>query len=223
MIDPSQELFDLYDRDGRPTGIRKLRPLVHHDGDWHRSFHCWVVTPDADDPHIVLQRRSALKETWAGLWDVSVGGHYSAGESIEGGIREIREELGLVTTPEQLVHVGWRREEVFYPDGLIEREIQDVFFLLRELDLGDLRPEPSEVTEIAIISTTALRALASERSEREIAIGGRVGSDGRVEPCTIEVDAAALVPRSGNYYLKAARFARALANDTAVVRRRRWW
>jgi isopentenyldiphosphate isomerase len=220
--DPN-ELFDVYLSDGTPAGRVKRRADVHRDGDWHRSFHCWVVSPDPDGPRIVLQRRSPEKETWAGLWDVSVGGHYSAGEGLDGGIREMHEELGLTVSPLDLVHVGWRREEVFYPNGLIEREIQDIFFLLRALGVDDLRPEPSEVAAVALIHASALERLASGRSEREPGRGGLVRPSGRVEPGAVDVDAGELVPRTGDYYRKAARFARALAGGTAVVRRRRWW
>jgi hypothetical protein len=39
----------------------------------------------------------------------------------------------------------------------------------------------------------------------------------------VELGVGDLVPRTGNYYAKAARFAQALADGTAVVRRRRWW
>ena len=55
---------------------------------------------------LVLQRRSEAKDTWPGLWDVSVGGHYAAGEGLEGGLREIEEELGLEVREEQLVQAG---------------------------------------------------------------------------------------------------------------------
>jgi isopentenyldiphosphate isomerase len=223
MIDPAQELFDLCDRDGRPTGVRKLRPLVHRHGDWHRSFHCWVVSPDLRGPRIVLQQRSPAKETWGGLWDVSVGGHYSAGEGLGGGIREIQEELGLTVAPDELVQVARRREEVFYPNGLIEREVQDVFFLQRELSTSDLRPEPSEVIAIALLPASSLERLASGRAARVLTIGGAVATDGRVESGRVTIDATALVPRADGYYVKAARFARGLAGGTAVVRRRRWW
>src|SRR5436309_438836 len=111
-MDPAFELIDLCDERGQLLGRTKPRALVHRDGDWHRSFHCWVVSPGSvDPPGIVLQRRAPAKETWGSLWDVSVGGHYAAGEGIEGGLREMREELGLRVAAEELLHVGWRREE----------------------------------------------------------------------------------------------------------------
>ena len=37
------ELFDVLDAAGRPTGRAKRRADVHRDGDWHRALHCWVL------------------------------------------------------------------------------------------------------------------------------------------------------------------------------------
>ena len=61
-----------------PTGERKLKSEVHRDGDWHRSSHVWLLSPEG---RLLLQRRSEAKVTWPGLWDVSAAGHISAGES----------------------------------------------------------------------------------------------------------------------------------------------
>jgi isopentenyldiphosphate isomerase len=218
------EPFDLCDERGRPIGQIKPRALVHRDGDWHRSFHCWVVVPrDPGGPDIVLQQRTPQKETWGGLWDVSVGGHYRAGEGIAGGLREIAEELGLQVAADELIHVGWRREEVFYPNGLIEREIQDVFFLRRELELAAFAPDPSEVTAVALVPAGALARLAAGGSARLEAPGGPVLASGHVNAGTVVLSRGTLVPRTRHYYRKAARVAEALTRGETAVRRRRWW
>jgi ADP-ribose pyrophosphatase YjhB (NUDIX family) len=172
----------------------------------------------------VLQQRSPQKETWGGLWDVSVGGHYRAGEEdISGGLREIAEELGLDVAARELIHVGWRREEAFYPNGLIEREVQDIYFLLRPVALTALAPEPGEVAAVAIVPATALGRLAAGRLSPVAVAGGPVDPDRHVANETIVLTPEQLVPRSGNYYGKATRLARALATGAATVRRRRWW
>src|SRR5438093_7764462 len=159
MNDP-EELFDLCDPRGRPLGTTKPRGQVHRDGDWHRAFHCWIVVPSPTDaPDLILQRRSEIKDTWPGLWDVSAAGHYAAGEGIEGGLREIKEELGLVVPEEDLVQAGWRREEAFYENGLIEREIQDVFFLLSPIEVASLHPHPEEVSGVAVVPLAELTRL----------------------------------------------------------------
>jgi hypothetical protein len=112
---------------------------------------------------------------------------------------------------------------VYYPNSLIEREIQDMFFLRRELDLGALAPDPSEVTAVGLVPAAELHRLAGNRLARLEVPGGPVLQDGHVEPGTVVLDPESLVPRLGDYYRKAARFAAALARGEAVVRRRRWW
>ncbi len=223
MIDPAFELFDLCDRDGKPTGERKARSLVHRDGDWHRSFHCWVVTMVNGAPAIVLQKRSALKETWAGLWDVSVAGHYSAGEGIEGGLREMQEELGLEVTAEELIQTGQRREEVRYDNGVIEREIQDVYFLLRDVGLDGMRSDVAEVSAVTIVPAALLEGLVvGDPSSAEVP-GGPVLADGRIGIGTLLIATAELVPRSDGYYAKATRAAIELASGEPAARQPLWW
>ena len=220
---PLPETFDLCDDRGRPLGIAKDRELVHHDGDWHRSFHCWVVDTTAPaEPAVVLQRRSAAKQTSPGLWDVSVGGHYMAGEGIEGGLREMQEELGLEVDATQLVRAGWRREVVVFENGLIEREIQDVFFLFRPLWLAQLHPDPTEVSGLARVPLDTLYQLAQSRLADAVAPGARVAASGRLETLDVALSPSLLVPRSGRYYQKATRFARRFVLD-GIRPRPRWW
>ena len=197
---------------------------MHRDGDWHRSFHCWVVHGGpSGNPSVLLQRRSASKDTWANLWDVSVAGHYSAGEGIEGGLREIREELGLDVAAADLVHVGWRREEVHHDNGIIEREVQDIVFLHREVDLLALRPDPREVTAVVSIPARELLRLTNGRLTSFTARGVVVGESGRVTAESFVLGPLDLVGRSGGYYAKAARFAARLHGGRGRVVRRRWW
>ena len=238
------ERLELCDERGRPLGRERPRELVHRDGDWHRAFHCWVVTQRPPHPlsgrqrgdfgggqapalrvrgpHLVLQRRSLEKETWPGLWDVSVGGHYRAGEGIDGGLREIGEELGLVVCAEELLHVGWRREEVFYPNGLIEREIQDMYFLHRDVQAVELRPEPAEVTAVALVPAWAIGPLSAGRLESIQASGAELDPRGHLAEALFTLRPPELVPRAGDYYGKIGRFAQRWAEAPGRVRRR-WW
>jgi len=154
---------------------------------------------------------------------VSVAGHYSAGEGIEGGLREIREELGLDVPAADLVHVAWRREEVYHENGVIEREVQDIVFLHRELDLLALRPGPQEVTGVASIPFRQLLQLTDGRLGSFTAPGVRVQPNGRVTAASFALGPRDLVSRSGGYYAKAARFAARLRAGRGRVVRRRWW
>ena len=53
------------------TGI--TRKECHATKTWHRSAHVWVF--DKERNKVILQRRSDMKDTFPGMWDVSAAGH----------------------------------------------------------------------------------------------------------------------------------------------------
>lgn len=218
----AEELFDLCNERGRLLGRTKPRSAVHRDGDWHRAFHCWVFEPASKgDVRILLQLRPKDKDTCPDVWDVSVGGHYSAGEDIAGGLREIKEELGLKVELSQLIQAGWRRGIVQY-DAIHDREVQDVFFYPWTVDLGALRPDPAEVPAVALVDGVSLLGLAERTIDEVIVEGGRTRPDGSVSAERIPIRAAQLMPRDDGYYQHAVAFARKLAAGHHPGRRR-WW
>jgi adenine/guanine phosphoribosyltransferase-like PRPP-binding protein/8-oxo-dGTP pyrophosphatase MutT (NUDIX family) len=69
----------------------------------HPVVHVLIFKRNGFGERVVLaQRRDEEKELMPGLWDISVGGHVSAGENpYEAGLRECREEVGLL--PEHIL------------------------------------------------------------------------------------------------------------------------
>src|SRR5919202_2758852 len=122
--DVATELLATCDVRGRPLANGQPRGLVHREGAWHRSFHCWVVRAGQRGAELLLQRRALGKDTHPGHWDVSAAGHYRPGEGLEGGLREVAEELGLAVPESALVWLERHREVLLYPDGLRDREYQ---------------------------------------------------------------------------------------------------
>lgn len=155
----TQELIDVLDADGNPTGIARGKREVHRDGDWHRCAHVWVATSDG---RLLLQRRALAKESWPGLWDISVAGHISAGETaIDAAVREAREELGLHIDPADLTHLGTLRYSVPLREHYVENEFHEVYLLRRDVDPDALTLDPLEVAEVALVAPADL-----ERYER---------------------------------------------------------
>lgn len=118
-----EERLEVLDDAGDPTGVLKPRHAVHRDGDWHRSFHLWIVK---DRRQVLLQRRSSSKDLEPNKCDVSVGGHFAPGEGSGGVLREAEEEIGLTLHISELHSMGTRKSERFYP-GATDREFQEVY------------------------------------------------------------------------------------------------
>jgi len=150
------ELFDLYDASGQPLGLAKERALVHRDGDWHRSIHLWIVRTSGG---LIFQRRSAAKDTWPNRLAVSVGGHYAAGEGLLEVLREAREEIGIPVDVAALLSLGTVRYDGGGATGVIDRELQDVFFWPMDTPLGQFRPDPVELAGVAELRAADLLAL----------------------------------------------------------------
>jgi len=205
MDSDTPELFDLYDDAGRPLGQTKPRDAVHRDGDWHRSAHVWIFTPDR---RLLFQRRAPDKDTWPGRLDASVGGHYHAGEGTDGVLREAQEELGLALEPGELIPIGERRVESREP-GINDREVQDVYLLRRDLPLAAYRPDPGEIDALVLLDAADAAWLHAEVVESELdevpsaeaeslAVGG-----GATYP--IAVTPRDLIPGRGAYLTAIAR------------------
>lgn len=163
------ELIDVLDGDGAPTGLRKPKRSVHRDGDWHRAAHVWIAL---DDGRLLLQRRALVKDSWPGLWDISVAGHVSAGETaVEAVIREAHEELGLRIDPAELRFLGTLRYRCVLRDDYVENELHDVYLLRRrDLDPGALVLDPEEVAEVALVPLEELARYERVPHEEEYAL-----------------------------------------------------
>jgi isopentenyldiphosphate isomerase len=192
------ELFDLYDAAGHALGRAKARDEVHRDGDWHRSAHIWIYTSEG---RLLFQRRARGKDTWPGRLDASVGGHYRAGEGLPGVVREAREELGIDVDPVELVPLGARRVVSLEP-GVIDREIQDIYLLRRDLPLTAYHPDPDEIDGLALLDAgeaARLHAGTIEQATAEVLPRGATATETR------RITPADLIPGRGNYLAALAR------------------
>ncbi|MBS3967199.1 MAG: NUDIX domain-containing protein [Truepera sp.] len=141
MSRSDQELLDVLDADGRLTGITKPRAEVHRDGDWHRSFHLWIVK---EGRYVLFQRRAQFKGLEPNKIDVTVGGHLAAGETIRDAWREVEEELGLRVDLKDLIYLETRRAERRYALAS-DREFQEVYLLRCDQELSAYNLNPQEV------------------------------------------------------------------------------
>jgi hypothetical protein len=89
MIEPAEELLNVYDDEGRVVGAQRRREAKASG----RAVGAVNVLLVDSAGRVLLQRRPEDKEN-GGLWDKSVGGHVAAGEDFDAAaVRETGEEL----------------------------------------------------------------------------------------------------------------------------------
>ncbi|MBZ0292795.1 MAG: NUDIX hydrolase [Anaerolineae bacterium] len=158
------EMLDIYDENLTPLGVKE-RSAVHRDGDWHRTFHCWVIYRSTDGvDYMVVQKRGPDKDLFPNMLDVSAAGHYEAGESTADGVREIREELGLDVDFDDLIPVGIR-VSVARQFGLVDYEFNDVFFLICDQPLNAYHFQKEEISGLVRFAIDDGLALFDETCE----------------------------------------------------------
>jgi isopentenyldiphosphate isomerase len=152
------EVVDVYDDDGALIGTA-LRKRVHHDGSWHRCFHCVVVARRDAAVTLTLQRRGMDLDEYPGRIDVSVAGHLSAGESVaDAARREIAEELGVDVPTNALERVG-DYDLIVNTEQFFSREHTDVY-VLRDDRLPSQFPfDPAELASLVSVGLDQAVAL----------------------------------------------------------------
>ncbi|NRD21400.1 NUDIX domain-containing protein [Winogradskyella eckloniae] len=153
-----EEILDIVDKNGKPTGKTALKSVAHANGLYHNTIHLWLYTSTGE---ILLQQRSHKKIIYPLLWDVSVAGHIDAGETfIEAAIRETQEEIGLHLKPTDFKQIGVFLHETSYANNTIQdNEFHQVFMAKLQIDLQDLTLQEEEVEAVKLVSFSEFDSL----------------------------------------------------------------
>lgn len=177
--DSGREMWSMYDADRIPTGTTMARGDQFRPGELHMVVHVCIFdcgsagvgpgsaaglnsgtgsragagtgTGSGDEVRMLIQRRTDHKAGWPGMWDVTVGGSVTAGESSASGAeREVLEELGI-----RLDLTGRRPNFTFnFRHGF------DDFYLLKAGDVP-----PMELADLAIPNAEVADARWATRDE----------------------------------------------------------
>ena len=142
----AKEYFDVLDENGNLTGKTKLRSEVHRDGDWHKAVHIWIINNNGD---VLLQRRCPTKDSNPNMLDISSAGYLSAGDnSLDGAIRELKEELNLDVSKEDLTFIKTLKRSSKYTETFINNEFDDLYILRTDKRIEDMKYQEDEISEI---------------------------------------------------------------------------
>ncbi|GKW46519.1 NUDIX domain-containing protein [Planococcus sp. NCCP-2050] len=192
------EKLRVFDEDGNAIGVAS-REEVHRRGYWHETFHCWMVSRKEGKGFVHLQLRSPLKKDFPNLFDITAAGHLMAEETVEDGIREVEEELGLTVAFEELIPLGIIKDQI-HLDGFLDNErCHNFLYRISENPHAVLELQKEEVAGMATVEFTAFAQLClGERTEVE-AKGFEVAEDGEKKPFVTTIRMDNLVPHSTDY------------------------
>ncbi len=140
------EKIDVLNSFGEKTWDILDRDTIHKLGKWHRGIRVFILN---DKNQVLLQQRSANKESYPNIWDLSAAGHVESGStSIDTAIREVSEELGLTITRDELNYLGTHTDSDNISENFIGNAFYDIFFVQKNVDITTLTLQPDEVSNV---------------------------------------------------------------------------
>ena len=153
------DCIDIFDENNNPIGKIKEKTKAHEDGDFHRTAHVWIIN---DKQELLIQKRSATKKSHPNCWDISGAGHIRSGESIiDGAIRELREELGVVATEKDLEYIATIKST----KNSKNMEFQYVYLLKCNKTIEEYTFEDDEVSEVKYFFYKDLENMVKQKAD----------------------------------------------------------
>ena len=86
------EIWDIYDINKNKKNKFHKRGLPLDNGDYHIVIHAWVVNSNDE---VILTKRHSSKNICPNMWECTEGSIVAGESSVEGAVRELKEEIGL--------------------------------------------------------------------------------------------------------------------------------
>ena len=148
------ELWDLYNEHREPTGRTHIRGEVIPDGYYHLVVHVWIQNSKGE---YLISQRAASRPTCPLMWEC-VGGSVLAGEtSLEGALRETKEEVGIDLTPDCGRVVFTRVRSVI--EGKVYSDIADVWLFRYDGEISLSNATTDEVAQVHWMTPAQVREL----------------------------------------------------------------
>lgn len=182
------ERLKIFDEDRDQIGVA-TREEVHRLGYWHETFHCWFIGKEMGKDYIYLQLRSDTKKDYPNLFDITAAGHILANETVQDGVREIKEEIGIDVPFHELIPLGIIDYCVIKED-FIDKELANVFLYKYDKSFEDFTFQKEEVAGIVKVEfndftelclgerdTVRIKGIEIKKDGNKILIDEDVGRD----------------------------------------------
>lgn len=162
------EILDIVDENGEPTGKTVKRRVAHEKGIRHRTAHVWLLRRRPEGVQVLLQKRSAGKDSHPGCYDISSAGHIPAGvDYVTSALRELKEELGITLKPSMLHRCGQRRinyTSEFYGRPFIDCQVSNVYYAWLDMEPEQMTLQTEEVEAVMWMDLAQCKEAVRENS-----------------------------------------------------------
>ena len=156
------EMIDIIDSEGNKNGIIMPKNEVHSAGLWHQTIHVWFINSKNE---VLLQCRAESKINYPNMWDISVAGHVSSGESPDqAALREINEEIGVDLNYSEIKLIGIiKNKRVLNKGTYLNNEFNYVYLIKKDLNLNELILQSVEVKDIKWLAISEFKKWVAEK------------------------------------------------------------
>lgn len=147
------EFWDVLDSDGNFTGRTTVRGKnCLKPSEYHAVVHIWILS---SDKRWLIQKRAFSKPFMRGEWAATGGAVISGEKPISSAKRELFEELGIPTNPDELK---------FYKRLKRKSAFVDVFFVKTDIKISELKLQRSEVANAKWVTLEELKNMIDDGS-----------------------------------------------------------
>ena len=162
VADKDDELLQVLDENGNPTGRFEKRGIVHNNKLFHNEVALWII--DKENKKVLLQRRSPNKKQNPNKLAICAG-HVVGNETIlEALKKETKEELGLDIKDcevNQLLTIKRVSSQNYC--------FSHNYYLMKKIPLQDIIIQKEELTEVLYMDYEQLKQLVRKNSD-EVAL-----------------------------------------------------
>ncbi|MEC9484902.1 MAG: NUDIX domain-containing protein [Candidatus Izemoplasma sp.] len=150
------EKFDLYDKLGNKLDKTMYRGGTNTQGEYHLVVHVWIRNKDGE---YLIQQRNKTTDLIPNQWGCTSGAVIQNETSIDGALREVKEEIGLNLTPEDLTRI--KRYVIDHPKS---NYITDVYLVEKDVRLSSLQLDHHEVKAVTYKTLDQIETMVIENT-----------------------------------------------------------
>ena len=136
-----QELIDVYDENRNKTGKTINREDIEKlaEGEYIIVSHCWIINSAKQ----ILMTQRSLTTNRGGKWEDTHGGIRTGETSKQGMVRELKEEIGIEISENELKLIKTIKKE---------NTLRDIYIVKKDISLADISFNDGEVMDCKYVT-----------------------------------------------------------------------